>query len=85
MKRERPETISLRVLLRLPVWILVGLARVYQYTISPLLGPRCRFTPTCSTYFIEAVRKYGAIRGSWRGLKRIARCHPWNEGGDDPP
>ena len=64
---------------------IVGLVRCYQYLISPWLGPRCRYHPTCSEYFIGAVRKYGAIRGSWRGLSRIARCHPWHRGGYDPP
>ena len=63
----------------------VGLAKLYKLLISPMLGQRCRFQPTCSEYFIAAVRKYGAIRGSWRGVCRICRCHPWNPGGYDPP
>ena len=50
-----------------------------------MLGPRCRFEPSCSTYFIESVRKYGAIRGALRGIWRICRCNPWNPGGYDPP
>lgn len=57
----------------------------YQWLISPLIGPRCRYQPTCSQYFILAVRKYGAIRGAWRGVLRICRCHPWHDGGYDPP
>ena len=69
----------------LPGTLLIGAARVYQWTLSPLVGRQCRFEPTCSNYFIEAVRKYGAIRGAWRGLKRIARCHPWSPGGVDLP
>lgn len=64
---------------------LIGTVRLYQLLISPLLGPRCRFTPSCSHYFIGAVAKHGPVRGAWRGLRRIARCHPWSEGGHDPP
>ena len=74
-----------RLLFGLPGRMLIVAARLYQLLISPLLGPRCRFHPTCSSYFIESVRKYGAIRGGWRGLRRICRCHPWNPGGYDPP
>ncbi len=70
---------------RLPAAMLVLAARLYQLTISPLLGPSCRFEPTCSAYFIEAVGKYGALRGGWRGVKRICRCHPWGGRGYDPP
>ncbi len=70
---------------RLPRYALVGAVRVYQWTLSPLLGPHCRFHPTCSQYFILAVEKYGVIRGTLRGLARIARCHPFHPGGDDPP
>jgi uncharacterized protein len=73
------------VIVRLPAWGLIALARVYQLTLSPLLGQRCRYWPTCSNYFIEAVRKYGAVRGSVRGVLRICRCHPWHPGGYDPP
>jgi uncharacterized protein len=61
------------------------LVRFYQTWISPMLGPRCRFEPTCSEYFILAVRKYGAIRGTLRGVWRICRCNPWRPGGFDPP
>lgn len=75
----------LRMVLSLPAGILISLARLYQWLISPALGPRCRFEPTCSAYFVEAVRKYGAIRGGFRGFRRICRCHPWNPGGYDPP
>lgn len=64
--------------------ILVFLLRVYQYALSPMLGRSCRFHPTCSQYGIEAVQKYGALRGGWLTLKRIGRCHPWNPGGFDP-
>ena len=72
-------------IVRLPGMLLIAAARVYQWTLSPLVGRQCRFEPTCSNYFIEAVRKYGAIRGAWRGVKRIGRCHPWNPGGIDLP
>ena len=69
----------------IPRGILIAAARSYQYAISPWLGPRCRYQPTCSNYFIEAVRKYGAIVGAWKGLCRICRCHPWGGSGYDPP
>ncbi len=65
--------------------LLIALVRFYQRAISPLLGSNCRFSPTCSQYTIEAVEKYGAIRGLWKGVKRIARCHPFSKGGFDPP
>lgn len=64
--------------------ILIGLIRVYQIVISPLIGPRCRFTPTCSCYGIEALKTHGTLKGSWLTLKRILKCHPLNEGGYDP-
>ncbi len=64
---------------------LVAAIRLYQVTISPLLGPACRFEPTCSRYMIESIKKYGAASGVMRGLKRIMRCHPWHPGGYDPP
>lgn len=64
--------------------LLVFLIRVYKTAISPLLPPSCRFYPTCSTYTMEAIQKHGPFRGSWLGMKRISRCHPWNDGGYDP-
>lgn len=70
---------------RAAVWSAVCLVKVYQVTISPLLGPACRFEPTCSQYMIEALHKYGLLRGGWKGVRRIGRCHPWNPGGYDPP
>jgi len=63
---------------------LVWLVRGYQYAISPLFPPSCRFTPTCSQYAVEALTQHGAWRGSWLSVKRIARCHPWQPGGYDP-
>jgi putative membrane protein insertion efficiency factor len=74
-----------RQLTMIPGWLMIAAVRCYQLGISPFIGMRCRFEPTCSQYFIEAVRKYGALRGGWRGLCRIARCHPWGRSGYDPP
>lgn len=74
-----------QLIVAIPQLALVAMVRCYQLTISPMLGPRCRYSPTCSEYFIGAVRKYGAVRGAWRGLLRICRCHPWRKGGYDPP
>ena len=65
-------------------YVLKYLIRGYQLAISPLLGPRCRFYPSCSHYAIEAIETHGALRGSWLTVKRISRCHPWHEGGFDP-
>jgi putative membrane protein insertion efficiency factor len=56
----------------------------YRRYISPLLGPHCRFAPSCSAYALEAVREHGALRGSWLAVRRLARCHPFNPGGFDP-
>lgn len=64
--------------------LLVLLIRGYQVAISPLLGPRCRFYPSCSAYAVEALRTHGALRGSWLAGRRLLRCHPWNPGGLDP-
>ena len=75
----------LRWLARFPALLLIGLVRLYQIFLSPIMGRQCRFYPTCSAYFIEAVEKYGALAGSWRGLRRILRCHPFHPGGYDPP
>ena len=70
---------------RVAVALLILLIRGYQITLSPLLGPACRFEPTCSRYMIGALQKYGLVRGGWRGLRRLLRCHPWHPGGYDPP
>ncbi len=69
----------------LPAWLLIGMVKVYQWTLSPIVGRQCRFQPTCSHYFIGAVQKYGAIRGTLKGIARIARCNPFHKGGWDPP
>ncbi len=58
--------------------------RLYQVLISPLLGSNCRYQPTCSHYMIEAVQEWGLFKGTWLGLKRIGRCHPWGDHGFDP-
>jgi putative membrane protein insertion efficiency factor len=62
----------------------IKIVKAYQYLISPLLGPSCRFTPTCSEYSLQAIEKYGPIKGSWLSIKRISRCHPWGKSGSDP-
>lgn len=76
----------LRLIFRdIPVTFLIGCVRLYQILLSPLLGRNCRFTPSCSSYFIQAVEKYGPMRGTLRGIWRICRCNPFNPGGEDPP
>jgi len=71
--------------LQLPfTWLLILLIRLYQLLISPGLPPSCRFAPSCSQYTLEAIRRYGALRGAWLGARRLARCHPWHPGGYDP-
>ena len=64
--------------------LLIFPIRLYQLCISPLLPPSCRFTPTCSQYAIEALRKHGPVRGLWLTVKRLSRCHPWGGSGYDP-
>ncbi len=73
----------LRRLFDLPALLLIGGVRLYQIFLSPIFGRQCRFWPTCSQYFIDAVKKYGAVRGSIKGTLRICRCHPWHPGGVD--
>lgn len=65
--------------------IALNLIRFYQRFISPLLGKHCRFYPSCSEYAFKAIKKYGVFKGVWLGIKRLAKCHPWNEGGVDFP
>jgi uncharacterized protein len=80
---------SLKSLLRWPplaaTALLIGSIRLYQVTLSPLLGPACRFEPSCSRYMVESLKKYGLVKGLARGLRRVSRCHPWDPGGYDPP
>jgi len=63
---------------------LIGMLRVYKYLISPYLGNRCRFEPSCSEYAVEALGRHGAWRGLWLALRRVSHCHPWHPGGYDP-
>jgi len=65
-------------------WLIRLFIRGYQLVISPLLGPRCRFYPSCSEYTLEAVELHGVIRGLWLGIKRVSKCHPLHPGGVDP-
>ena len=62
----------------------IAIIKLYQWIISPILGPKCRFTPTCSNYALEALKKYGIFKGTWLTVKRISRCHPWGGQGPDP-
>ena len=68
----------------LPARLLIGMLRTYKRYVSPALPPACRFHPTCSEYMAEAVAIHGVPRGLWLGVRRLARCHPWNPGGVDP-
>lgn len=65
-------------------YVLMGVIRLYQQTLSRMMPPSCRFEPSCSAYGYEAIHKYGAIKGGWLAVKRVARCHPFNPGGYDP-
>jgi len=80
MRADKPATVISRIL----GCVLIGVVRIYQSTLSSWLGGQCRYVPTCSEYFIEAVVKHGPARGAWLGLRRIARCHPFGKGGYDP-
>lgn len=64
--------------------LLVGLVRLYRLLLSPVLGPSCRFAPSCSAYAAEALLAHGALKGCWLALRRVARCHPWGGSGHDP-
>ena len=65
-------------------YILRAMVKGYQLVISPVLPASCRYYPTCSSYTLQAIETHGALKGGWMGLKRIGRCHPWNDGGYDP-
>lgn len=71
-------------LARLASGIMIALLKVYQYVISPLLGPRCRFWPSCSNYAVEAIQVHGPLKGAWLATKRIVKCNPAHSGGMDP-
>ena len=75
----------LRAIASLPARGVILIVRGYQIFLSPLLGPRCRFEPSCSRYMIAAIEKYGVVRGGAKGIARICRCHPWGGSGYDPP
>jgi putative membrane protein insertion efficiency factor len=70
---------------RVVIVLLIAAIRLYQVTLSPLLGPACRFEPSCSRYMAESLKKHGLIKGLGKGFRRLSRCHPWNPGGYDPP
>ena len=74
-----------RAVLKLPARVAIAMVRFYQGAISPMLGSNCRFTPTCSSYFIQAVERDGLVRGGLKGMWRICRCHPFGGSGYDPP
>lgn len=76
---------TIRYVLSIPSRMMIGLVRFYQLAISPMLPSSCRFQPTCSTYSIQAIRKYGAIVGGWKTVCRLVRCQPFCKGGHDPP
>lgn len=65
-------------------WLVKGPVRLYQIFLSPMLGKNCRYNPTCSNYMLQAVDEWGLFKGTWLGLRRISRCHPWGGSGDDP-
>ena len=71
-------------LLQILSWPLILLVKIYQYVISPAIGPKCRFTPTCSQYAITALQKHGLIKGTLLAIKRICKCHPGGGSGYDP-
>ncbi|TAL01244.1 MAG: membrane protein insertion efficiency factor YidD [Rhodospirillaceae bacterium] len=70
--------------MRIVSLLLMGVIRTYQLILSPVLGSRCRFTPGCSAYAMEAIDRHGPVRGTWLALRRLARCHPWGGAGFDP-
>jgi putative membrane protein insertion efficiency factor len=74
----------MKTFLRILSFPFVLLIKLYQITLSPLLGPKCRFTPSCSQYAVEALKKYGVFKGAWLAVKRISKCHPWGGHGYDP-
>ncbi len=74
----------MKKLLQILSYPFILLIRIYQYVISPALGPKCRFTPTCSEYAAEALKKHGILKGTWLALKRVSRCHPGGGSGYDP-
>lgn len=78
---NKTKFVKVMIILAYPIVLLI---RFYQMFISPVLPPSCRYTPTCSTYTLEALKKYGLLKGGYLGLKRILSCHPWGGSGYDP-
>ncbi|MBX9891224.1 MAG: membrane protein insertion efficiency factor YidD [Chitinophagaceae bacterium] len=74
----------MQLLKKILSWPFLLLIRFYQYVISPMIGPKCRYTPTCSAYAHEAINKHGPLKGLWLAIKRISKCHPWGGHGYDP-
>jgi putative membrane protein insertion efficiency factor len=74
----------MKIVLQILSWPFILLIRFYQYVISPAIGPKCRFTPTCSQYAVEALKKHGVFKGGLLATKRIAKCHPGGSSGYDP-
>jgi len=74
----------MKTLLRILSLPFIALIKIYQCVISPYIGPKCRYTPTCSQYALEAFRKYGPFKGGWLAIRRISSCHPWGGHGHDP-
>ncbi|MGM9789806.1 MAG: membrane protein insertion efficiency factor YidD [Candidatus Cryptobacteroides sp.] len=74
----------MKIIRKIAIFPFIVLIRFYQVCISPLKPPTCRFTPTCSAYALEALRKHGLFKGSWLAVRRILRCHPWGGSGYDP-
>ena len=86
LNAERPDAVHLYMkwLNRIFSAFFIFLIRIYQVAISPYLGSNCRHTPTCSHYTVAAIKEWGFVKGTWLGMKRIARCHPWGTSGYDP-
>ena len=74
----------MKTVLRILSLPFIFLIKIYQWVISPWMGPRCRFTPTCSQYAAEALKKHGLFKGLWLAIRRVSRCHPWGGSGYDP-
>jgi putative membrane protein insertion efficiency factor len=80
----RPPNHFSRLARQVLIFPFLALIRLYQLIVSPWLGPKCRFTPTCSQYGMEALRKHGLIKGLWLTIRRVSKCHPWGGSGFDP-
>jgi putative membrane protein insertion efficiency factor len=80
-KNQNKISLLIKRILILPFLVLI---KLYQWVLSPWIGPKCRYTPTCSHYAVEALQKHGLLKGLWLSIKRISRCHPWGSSGYDP-